>query len=341
MKNILPIILSSCIFSIFLSSCETPNNPVQLLSLDSDKNFVWAGETVKLVCNAKDLDTDNVSYLWKAPAGQFSIDNDTAIWIAPDSVGYYHISCIVTDGNGTSDGDYVKVLVVKGGAIIEGVVKNAVTGIGQDGMEVTLNGLKVVSGSEGSYALYVPDFLNSYTLSAVGDEFCPFSAVINIPSDYSSEKFIYNFSMSPIPAAGEVRLMLTWGSNPSDLDSHLLTPEIDSVSYHISYSNRGDSDSAPFVILDVDDVDGFGPETITIKELQSGSYVYYVHQYSNFGNLRESEGRVEIFNSPNCAGYIINIKDEGDGRYWYVGDINGENGDFVKVNEIVDIEPGS
>ena len=203
MKNILPIILSSCIFSIFLSSCESPNNPVQLLSLDSDKNFVWAGETVKLVCNAKDLDTDKISYLWKAPAGQFSIDNDTAIWIAPDSVGYYHISCIVTDGNGTSDGDYVKVLVVKGGAIIEGVVKNAVTGIGQDGMEVTLNGLKVVSGSEGYYALYVPDFLNSYTLSAVGDEFCPFSAVINIPFDYSSDKFIYNFSMSPIPAEGD------------------------------------------------------------------------------------------------------------------------------------------
>ena len=339
MKNILPIILSSCILSIFLSSCETPNNPVQLLSLDSDKNFVWSGETVKLVCNAKDLDTDKISYLWKAPAGKFSIDNDTAIWIAPDSVGYYHISCIVTDGNGTSDGDYVKVLVVKGGAIIEGVVKNAVTGIGQDGMEVTLNGLKVVSGSEGSYALYVPDFLNSYTLSAVGDEFCPFNAVINIPSDYSSDKFIYNFSMSPIPAEGEVRIMLTWGSNPSDLDSHLLTPEIDSVGYHISYSNRGNSESAPFVVLDLDDVDGFGPETITIKKLEAGIYKYYIHQYSNDGFLRESNARVQIFSSPNCSGEAIDIIEDEDGRYWNVFEINGENGDILEINQIVEIEP--
>ena len=67
------------------------------------------------------------------------------------------------------------------------------------------------------------------------------------------------------------------------MDSHLITPEIDSLNYHISYSERGSSDSAPFVVLDVDDVDGFGPETITIKKLENGTYSYYVHQYSNYG----------------------------------------------------------
>ena len=107
--------------------------------------------------------------------------------------------------------------------------------------------------------------MNSYALAGTGDKFCPYNGIVNIPSDYSSNIFEYNFSISPAPELGEVRIILTWGSNPSDMDSHLLTPEIDSVNFHISYSNRGSSESAPFVVLDLDDVDGFGPETITIK----------------------------------------------------------------------------
>ena len=133
---------------------------------------------------------------------------------------------------------------------------------------------------------------------------------------------------------------MTWGSNPADMDSHLITPEIDSVNYHISYSNRGSSNSAPFVVLDVDDVDGFGPETMTIKKLENGVYSYYVHQYSNYGILNESNGRIQIFDSPNCTGNLINIPEEGEGRYWDVFKINGENGDVTEINEIVDTEPG-
>ena len=76
-------------------------------------------------------------------------------------INYYHISCIVNDGNGTSDGDFIKILVVQGGALIEGIVKNAVTGLVEEGVEVSLNGLKVLSNDEGFYSLYVPNFLNS------------------------------------------------------------------------------------------------------------------------------------------------------------------------------------
>ena len=339
MKNILFLILLSYAFLI-IGSCESPNKPVELVSLQSDRNFVWSGDSVKLFCTAVDDDSDKISYLWEAPAGQFSIVNDTAIWIAPDSVGYYHISCIVNDGNGTSDGDFIKILVVQGGALIEGIVKNAVTGLVEAGVEVSLNGLKVLSNDEGYYSLYVPNFLNSYILTAVGDKFCPYSGVVNIPSDFSSNVFEHNFSISPIPELGELRIILTWGSNPSDMDSHLITPEIDSVNFHISYSNRGSSDSAPFVILDLDDVDGFGPETITIKKLEIGIYRYYVHQYSNDGILNESKGRVQIFDSPNCTGKIIDITEEGEGRYWSVFEINGENGVFLEINQILDIEPG-
>ena len=337
MKNILLIILS--FLALFVASCESPNKPVQIESLQSDKNFVWSGESVKLVCNAVDLDNDKISYLWKAPAGEFSITNDTAFWIAPDSVGYYHISCIVNDGNGTSDGAFLKIRVVQGGALIEGVVKNAVTGLVEENIEVSLNGLEVLSDKEGFFSLYVPDFLNSYILTGIGNEFCPYNGIINIPLDYSSNVFEYNFSISPAPELGEIRIMLTWGSNPVDMDSHLITPVIDSLSFHISYSNRGNSESAPFVVLDLDDVDGFGPETITIKKLDDGIYKYYIHQYSNDGILKESKAKVQIFDSPNCNGEVIDIIEEGEGRYWNVFEINGENGDIIEINQIVEIEP--
>ena len=338
MKNILLIILF--FYILFIASCESPNKPVELNSLESDRNFVWSGDPVKLFCNAIDDDNDKISYLWEAPAGEFTIINDTAIWIAPDSVGYYHISCIVSDGNGTSDGTFIKILVVQGGALIEGTVKNAVTGFVEEDIKVSLNGLEVLSDSEGFYSLYVPDFLNSYILNGSRDEFCTYSRVINIPSDYPSNVFEHNFSISPIPELGEIRIILTWGPNPSDMDSHLITPEIDSLNYHISYSERGSSDSAPFVVLDVDDVDGFGPETITIKKLENGTYSYYVHQYSNYGSLKESEGSIQIFNSPNCTGETINVPEEGEGRYWDAFKINGENGEILLINQIVGIEPG-
>ena len=337
MKNILLIILY--FYILFSASCESPNKPVELISLESDRNFVWSGDPVELFCNAVDDDNDKISYLWEAPGGEFTIINDTAIWIAPDSIGYYHISCIVSDGNGTSDGTFIKILVVQGGALIEGTVKNAVTGLVEEDISVSLNGLEVLSDREGFYSLYVPDFLNSYALTGIGDTFCPYNGIINIPSDYSSNIFEYNFSISPAPELGEVRIILTWGSNPFDIDSHLLTPEIDSLNFHISYSNRGNSESAPFAVLDLDDLDGFGPETITIRKLESGIYKYYVHQYSNDGSLNESKGRVQTFDSPNCDGEVIDIKEEGDGRYWNVFEINGENGDILEVNQIVEIEP--
>ena len=168
MKNILLIILY--FYILFIASCESLNKPVELISLESDRNFVWSGDPVELFCNAIDDDNDKISYLWEAPAGEFTIINDTAIWIAPDSVGYYHISCIVSDGNGTSDGTFIKILVVQGGALIEGTVKNAVTGLVEEDIKVSLNGLEVLSDREGFYSLYVPDFLNSYVLTGSRDE---------------------------------------------------------------------------------------------------------------------------------------------------------------------------
>ena len=55
--------------------------------------------------------------------------------------------------------------------------------------------------------------------------------------------------------------------------------------------------------------------------------------------MNESKGSVQIFDSPSCTGEVINIKEEGEGRFWNVFEINGGNGDIIEINQIVEIEP--
>ena len=91
-----------------------------------------------------------------------------------------------------------------------------------------------------------------------------------------------DLTMSPTLAAGEIRIVMSWGERPSDLDSHLYTPAIDGTEYHIYYpsSNRGSLTGNPYAYLDVDDVDSYGPETVTIARSFDGEYNYVVHNYA-------------------------------------------------------------
>ena len=49
-------------YILFLASCESPNKPVELISLESDRNFVWSGDPVELFCNAIDDDNDKINH---------------------------------------------------------------------------------------------------------------------------------------------------------------------------------------------------------------------------------------------------------------------------------------
>ena len=90
----------------------------------------------------------------------------------------------------------------------------------------------------------------------------------------------------------------------------------------------------------MDDIDGFGPETISIKKLENGICTYNVHQYSSDGFLDESKGQVQIYEGLWCSGKMINIPTEGYGIYWEVFKINGESGEILEVNEITSTFPG-
>ena len=106
---------------------------------------------------------------------------------------------------------------------------------------------------------------------------------------------------SPSLPAGEMRIVLSWGAWPEDLDSHLFTPYDSSLGdegYHIFYSNQTDAAGDN---LDVDDTTSYGPETITIPVVKDGLYKYYVVDYSNC-----SHGSPTSFDMSN-SGAVVNV----------------------------------
>lgn len=113
-----------------------------------------------------------------------------------------------------------------------------------------------------------------------------------------------------------VTMTLTWGLNPGDLDSHLYTPS----GTEIYYRQRGSLTVAPFVNLDVDDTDSYGPEVVTITKLMVGTYKYFVHNYDGYadGPIAASSARVEL-NIPGRAAELFTPPATGESSstdYW-------------------------
>lgn len=89
-----------------------------------------------------------------------------------------------------------------------------------------------------------------------------------------------------------VRIVLTWNDKVRDLDAHLLSDDI-----HI-YHRRKQMGAAK---LDVDDVKFWGPETITIEDVNlAKDTTYYVRDYNNSlagesKDLASSGAKVDVY----------------------------------------------
>ena len=82
---------------------------------------------------------------------------------------------------------------------------------------------------------------------------------------------------------GKLRFVLQWNDLPKDLDLHLK-----SSSFHISYRNMKDLPST--ARLDRDEMQGYGPETITLDKVDPNAvYSLWVDVYSSDDVLRGNE----------------------------------------------------
>lgn len=136
----------------------------------------------------------------------------------------------------------------------------------------------------------------------------------------------------------QVRIVLTWGSTPSDLDSHLTgpaSPTNPDDRFHISYSYKtfdldGGTKAAS---LDLDDTSSYGPEVTTIRVKTPGDYYFYVDNYSRNSEtgLAQSGATVAVYTGTSAK--VFTVDGTSSGRYWSVFKLT------VKANGDVTITP--
>lgn len=134
------------------------------------------------------------------------------------------------------------------------------------------------------------------------------------------------------PAVGDIRIVLTWGQNPYDLDSHLTGPSLDGYGFHMFFMETYTENAN----LDVDDQYSYGPETTTITTLLPGKYRYSVHNYSDqFSTgavgIKNSPAKVEIYDHNGLLGeYTAPTTGTADANTWRVLDVNVDaNGNYT------------
>lgn len=94
---------------------------------------------------------------------------------------------------------------------------------------------------------------------------------------------------------GQVRIVMTWGETPRDLDSHMGCFLESGEQFHIYYGSRTFyAGSEKIADLDLDDTDCYGPETTTIYQPNPGEYTFTVHNYSGGSDI-------ELANSGACV----------------------------------------
>ncbi|RKZ53384.1 MAG: hypothetical protein DRR08_27400 [Candidatus Parabeggiatoa sp. nov. 2] len=231
-----------------------------------------------------------------------------------------------------------------GNGIATGQLLNAFNGQGVSNATLNIrSGINVTSGtlvattttdSQGNYRLDLPG--GNYTIEALINGYTSTYFPIVCIGNHTADN--QNASITPTINAGEIRIMLTWGARPLDLDSHLLTPNIGGGRYHIYFRSRGRQSSAPYAQLDVDDVNSYGPETITIYQSHPGTYHYFVYNFSGSPAMTTSGAKIEVYSATGLV-KSYNIPLSGTGRYWNVFSYNGSTGEITTVDQISSVAP--
>lgn len=139
-----------------------------------------------------------------------------------------------------------------------------------------------------------------------------------------------SYALSPtMKGLDSMRVVLGWGRLPSDLGSHMVYP-----GSHIFFRNKLGKNGN----LDVDDINSYGPETITLNRRENGqSYIYAVHDYSDKDepdthSLSNSEAKVFVYVGESLVRTYYVPKNK-PGNLWTVFKVN-ENGAIEDLNSI-------
>ncbi|TGN14333.1 Cna protein B-type domain protein [Leptospira ilyithenensis] len=184
----------------------------------------------------------------------------------------------------------------------------------------------VKTATDGSYAIpNVPP--GNYTLEATGSGkrgnctssveaySTTFRTVIAAGTETPSNQ---NILVSPVLGDSEMRVVLSWGAKPKDLDSHLQYSATNSGSRIVW--NRKAPLGAGNGELDYDITTGYGPETISLKgAIWSQDVRYYsIYNWSGEANMGVSGATIRVFKG--SIGEVRNyaISPNHSNRWWKI-----------------------
>lgn len=179
------------------------------------------------------------------------------------------------------------------------------------------------SGADGSYRFGGLE-AGTYSVSASYTDYV--DGIITGISVGGSETSNQDVLMSPVGTEHEIRIVLSWGTEPRDLDSHLFGPDGSGGRFRIAYNARGSLTSSPDAALDVDDTSSYGPETVTIVERRPGVYRYAVHHYSGSGSISSSGAVVQVYRGGTLLARFEPLSGaSGQGDVWHVFEMQGDS----------------
>ncbi|WP_336781401.1 S-layer homology domain-containing protein [Paenibacillus illinoisensis] len=201
----------------------------------------------------------------------------------------------------------------------------------------------VTTDTYGNYQIYLPPGIYTGELGG-GDTKYIKTYLIGV-SAVNVENRNENQTAIEIPSQDETRIVLTWGKDPADLDSHLVGPAGDNSMFHTFFADKQYYNNDELMVdLDLDDVTSYGPETTTIRQLLPGTYTFYVHHFSGVSTIKSSGAKIEVFHGAVASPSASFTVEEGSGneRYWVVFKmIVADNGTvtFESVDTFTDINP--
>ncbi|MDW7649924.1 MAG: TasA family protein [Bacillota bacterium] len=221
-------------------------------------------------------------------------------------------------GTGTVSGFVVDATSGQG---IHGAMINFRSGTSTDGPIIGT----ASTGPDGAYSLQLAE--GSYTGEILAAGYV--TGYLTAVSVANTETGNQNGVLTAAIGDEQYRIVLTWGANPSDLDSHLTGPAVEGGRFHVFYANRTYTyNGVTYAALDYDDTSSYGPETTTIYLYVSEGdvYRYSVHDYSNryatnSTAMANSGASVQVYRGDSLVG-TYNVPQQ-DGTLWTVFEIQG------------------
>ncbi len=273
---------------------------------------------------AVSVNVDGMTKQVKAgPDGRFSVDVPPGLATASAVAEGF---CNTRVEKRLSTQDRSLIIPLLRGTEVRGTVLNAITGQPLNGATVKVTAGEVQqtgrTGADGEF--HVPGI-------PVGDA----SIVASAPGFETDQRNHrtggsepLRIVLSPVLPDGEVRIVLTWGARPRDLDAHLYGPLPDGGQFHVGFQDL----QAGGATLDVDAKEGWGPETITARNIVPGTFLYYVVHNDSLGTnegqgIARSEAQVRVYYRgapqrpylipPNASGpvwHALNLQVAPDGQ---------------------------